>query len=410
MLCAKRVLLMVTGGIAAYKTPDLVRQLIKAGATVTCVLSDSGAKFVTPLTLQSLSGNPVYQDLFSLNDENEMGHIELSRQADLIVVAPATANTLAKMAHGRADDLVSTVLLASNTPILVAPAMNVEMWNNPATQDNLELLKQRSIGIIGPEDGEMACGEWGEGRMSEPATIVLALQNHFATSAPLSNRHAIVTSGPTFEPIDPVRYIANRSSGKQGHAIAAALARLGCRVTLISGPVALDAPQGVHTVDVESAAEMFAAVNAAGPADIAVCAAAVADWRMSQEASSKIKKDQTGTTLDLNLTANVDILQTLSQAGPNRPALVIGFAAETENLVANGRAKLARKGCDWILANDVSAGSGTFGGDDNTVHMISRSGVEDWPTQSKSAVAQTLAARIADHFKACDPNLKSECS
>ncbi|MBL4692657.1 MAG: bifunctional phosphopantothenoylcysteine decarboxylase/phosphopantothenate--cysteine ligase CoaBC, partial [Magnetovibrio sp.] len=353
MLCAKRVLLIVTGGISAYKTPDLVRQLIKAGADVTCVLSESGAKFVTPLTLQSLSGHTVYSDLFSLTQENEMGHIELSRKADLIVVAPATANTLAKMAHGHADDLVSTVLLASNAPILVAPAMNVEMWNNAATQANLAVLQHRSIHAIGPDEGEMACGECGEGRMSEPSAIVDAITDHFKHTAPLSGKHAIVTSGPTHEPIDPVRFIANRSSGKQGHAIAAALHSLGCTVTLISGPVALTAPGGVKTVSIESAQDMLDAVRDAGAADIAICAAAVADWRVENAAAQKLKKTADGTQPNLNLIANVDILQTLSQAGPKRPALVIGFAAETENLIDNARQKLARKGCDWILANDV---------------------------------------------------------
>jgi len=399
MLNGKRVLLIVTGGIAAYKTPDLVRQLKKAGADVRCVLSESGAQFVTALTLQSLSGNPVYSDLFSLTQENEMGHIELSRQADVVLVAPATANTLAKMAQGLADDLVSTLLLATNKPVLAAPAMNVQMWTHAATQDNVRTLKARAIEFIGPDEGEMACGEWGEGRMSEPETIVQAVADFFEAHAPLQGKHAIVTSGPTHEAIDPVRFIANRSSGKQGHAIAEALRNLGCRVTLVSGPVDLAAPQGVGLVQIESAAEMLVAVQAAGPADIAICAAAVADWRVQDPAKHKLKKTDGQTASSLDLVQNADILQTLSQSGPNRPSLVVGFAAETENLVDNARQKLARKGCDWIVANDVSSHVGTFGGDHNTVHLVSRSAVEDWPTQSKSAVAKQLAQRILDYLE-----------
>ena len=398
MLNAKRILLIVTGGIAAYKTPDLVRQLTKSGADVQCVLSTAGAEFVTALTLQSLSGNTVYTDLFSLTDENEMGHIELSRQADVILVAPATANTLAKMAHGLADDLPSTVLLASNKPILVAPAMNVEMWDNAATQDNVKILHQRGVAFIGPDEGALACGEWGQGRMSDVDDIVNAVIHHFEATAPLKGKHAIVTSGPTYEPIDPVRYIANRSSGKQGHAIAKALRNLGCRVTLVSGPVALAEPKGIDVISVESAQDMHQAVQEAGPADIAVCAAAVADWRVESAAAQKLKKQAGETTSSLNLVQNTDILQALSQSGPNRPALVVGFAAETENVVDNARKKLASKGCDWILANDVSDGTNTFGGDQNTIHLVTRAGVENWPPQSKSDVAQQLTELVVAFF------------
>ncbi|PHS76848.1 MAG: bifunctional phosphopantothenoylcysteine decarboxylase/phosphopantothenate--cysteine ligase CoaBC [Rhodospirillaceae bacterium] len=404
MLNAKRILLIVTGGIAAYKTPDLVRQLTKAGADVRCVLSSAGAEFVTPLTLQSLSGNTVYTDLFSLTDENEMGHIELSRQADVILVAPATANTLAKMAHGLADDLPSTVLLASNKPVLVVPAMNVEMWDNAATQDNIKTLQERGVTLIGPNEGELACGEWGQGRMSDVDDIVNAVIHHFNMTAPLKGKHAIVTSGPTFEPIDPVRYIANRSSGKQGHAIARALRSLGCRVTLVSGPVALAEPKGVDVISVQSGEDMYQAVKAAGPADIAVCAAAVADWRVQETASQKLKKQSGQTTSTLNLVQNTDILQALSQAGPDRPTLVVGFAAETQNVVDNARKKLASKGCDWILANDVSAGTNTFGGDHNTIHLVTRSGVEDWKPQSKTDVAEQLAKQVVDFFSSRTTN------
>lgn len=404
MLNAKRVLLIVTGGIAAYKTPELVRLLIKAGASVRCVMSESAKQFVTPLTLQSLSGDRVYDDLFSLTDEHAMGHIELSRQADVVLVAPATANTLAKMAQGLADDLVTTLLLATDKPVLVAPAMNVAMWEHAATRDNVALLKTRGVTFIGPDEGEMACGEWGEGRMSEPAEILAALAAFLDAHAPLKGKHAIVTSGPTVEPIDPVRYIANRSSGKQGHAIAQALRDLGASVTLVSGPVELPDPVGVKTVHVESARDMLAAVNDAlhepAPADIFVAAAAVADWRVADEAEQKLKKSAGANTPSLDLVENPDILATLSQAGPNRPALVVGFAAETETVVEHARAKLAKKGCDWICANDVSSERGTFGGDQNTVHLVTRAGVEDWPTQSKTAVARQLAARIADHFTA----------
>jgi len=398
VLNAKRILLIVTGGIAAYKTPDLVRQLIKAGARVRCVMSKSAEQFVTPLTLASVSGDKVYTDLFSLTDEHEMGHINLSREADVILVAPATANTLAKMAHGLADNLVSTLLLATDKPVLAAPAMNVRMWEHAATRDNVAVLKKRGVTLTGPKEGDMACGEWGEGRMSEPEEILAAVADFLDAHAPLKGKHAIVTSGPTVEPIDPVRYIANRSSGKQGHAIAAALRDLGGAVTLVSGPTQLPDPAGITTVRVERARDMLAAVQSALPADVFVAAAAVADWRMADEATQKIKKSPNFEHSSLNLVENPDILATLAQAGPMRPPLVVGFAAETESVVEHARAKLAKKGCDWICANDVSPERGTFGGDDNTVHLVTRTGVEDWPTQSKTAVAKRLADRIAEHF------------
>ncbi|MCR4378794.1 MAG: bifunctional phosphopantothenoylcysteine decarboxylase/phosphopantothenate--cysteine ligase CoaBC [Rhodospirillales bacterium] len=400
MLNAKRVLLIVTGGIAAYKTPELVRQLKKAGASVSCVVTQAAQQFVTPLTLQSLSGDKVYSDLFSLTDEHEMGHIELSRQADIVIVAPATANMLAKMAQGLADDLAGTLLLATDKPVLVAPAMNVRMWEHAATRDNVAMLKKRAIVFIGPDEGEMACGEWGEGRMSEPEEIVAAIAAFLDAEAPLKGKRAIVTSGPTVEPIDPVRYIANRSSGKQGHAIAAALKDLGCAVILVSGPTHQPDPLGVQTVHVESARDMLAAVETAFPADIFIAAAAVADWRVDLQAPQKIKKSGGAALPEIKLVENPDILAAVSKPGPRRPALVVGFAAETETVIEHARAKLAKKGCDWICANDVSAERKAFGGDENTVHLITRAGIEDWPKQSKTAVARKLARRIADHFAA----------
>ncbi len=412
MLNGKRVLLIVTGGIAAYKTPELVRQLIKAGASVRCVMTKGAEQFVTPLTLSSVSGDKVYTDIFSLTDEHEMGHINLSREADVLLVAPATANTLAKMAHGIADDLATTLLLATDKPVIAAPAMNVRMWEHDATQDNVELLKARHVTMIGPDEGDMACGEWGEGRMSEPEDIVRALDTFFDAVAPLKGLKAIVTSGPTVEPIDPVRFIANRSSGKQGHAIAEALRDLGADVTLVCGPVNLPAPRGLKVINVESARDMKAAVDVALPADIAVCAAAVADWRVDTEAEQKLKKDSSkdnGGIPTLSMVENPDILAGLSQPGPNRPTLVVGFAAETETVVEHARAKLAKKGCDWICANDVSPATRTFGGDDNTVHLVSRTSVEDWPSQSKRAVARQLAARIGEHFSADGTSEQAEC-
>ncbi len=389
--------MVVTGGIAAYKTPELVRRLRERGLSVRCVLTRAGREFVAPLALAAVSEDKVYDDLFSLTDESEMGHIRLSREADLVVVAPATADILAKMAAGLANDLASTLLLATDKPVLAAPAMNVRMWEHPATRANLETLKKRGVAFVGPEEGDMACGEWGLGRMSEPETIVEAVAAFLAKgkSTPtgaLAGLRALVTSGPTWEALDPVRYIANRSSGKQGHAIARALGRAGVRVTLVTGPVALPDPPGVATVHVESAREMLAACEKALPADIAVCAAAVADWRAANPARSKIKKS--GEPPVLALAENPDILKTLARASKRRPRLLIGFAAETGDLVANAKKKRAAKGCDWILANDVSAGTGVFGGDVNTIHLASARGVEAWPALSKDAVAERLVERI----------------
>jgi phosphopantothenoylcysteine decarboxylase/phosphopantothenate--cysteine ligase len=393
----RRILLIVAGGIAAVKVPDLIRRLRERGAAVRCVLTKAGAQFVTPLTLAALSGDKVYSDLFSLTDESEMGHIRLSREADVVLVAPATADIMAKMAHGLADDLATTALLATDKPVLIAPSMNVMMWTHPATQANLATLQHRRITIVGPGAGDLACGEVGDGRMAEVPDIIAALGRMLSKdnrSGTLARRRALVTSGPTYEPIDPVRYIANRSSGKQGHAVAAALAGLGADVTLVSGPTNEPAPDGVKLVAVESAADMLKAVRAALPADVAVCAAAVADWGVSNPAPGKLKKGAKPPTL--RLAPNPDILAAIAQLTKGRPRLVVGFAAETDNLLKNAKAKRAAKGCDWIVANDVSAATGTFGGDSNTVHLVTADGVEDWPTMKKQAVAERLAARIAD--------------
>ena len=396
MLKGRHILLIVGGGIAAYKSLDLVRRLRERGATVRGVLTAGGAEFVTPLALSALTENKVHQDLFDLTDEAEMGHIQLSRSADLIVVAPATADLMAKMAAGLCSDLASTLLLATDTQVLIAPAMNVRMWEHPATQANLATLTARGIEVIGPNEGNMACGEFGPGRMSEPLEIVAAIEQVLGTpSGPLSGKHAIVTSGPTHEPIDPVRYIANRSSGKQGHAIAAALAALGAQVTLVSGPTQQPDPAGVTGVPVQTAREMLSACQSALPADIVVCAAAVADWRVASEGAQKLKKDGSGPP-NLVMAENPDILATLAKPEPNRPGLVIGFAAETENVVEHATAKRIRKGCDWILANDVSAATGTFGGDKNTVHVVTADGVTAWPAMSKRELGKRLARQIAD--------------
>jgi phosphopantothenoylcysteine decarboxylase/phosphopantothenate--cysteine ligase len=394
MLAGKRILLIVGGGIAAYKTLELIRRLRERGAAVRCVLTAAGAEFVTPLSLAALSGDKVYGELFSLTDEAEMGHIELSRAADLVVAAPATADLMAKMATGRADDLASTALLATDKRVLIAPAMNLRMWQHPATQANLATLEGRGVLRVGPNEGDMACGEYGPGRMAEPDEILAAIADFFGRDAPLSGRRALVTSGPTLEAIDPVRYIANRSSGRQGHAVALALARLGADTTLVTGPTALSDPAGVAVVHVESAADMLAACTGALPVDVAVCAAAVSDWRIAAPRQSKIKKNG-GAPPQLELAANPDILATLAAAGNARPRLVIGFAAETENVVEQARAKRTAKGCDWILANDVAPGTGTFGGAENTLHLIDAEGVESWPRMSKQAAAERLAARIA---------------
>jgi phosphopantothenoylcysteine decarboxylase/phosphopantothenate--cysteine ligase len=400
-LTGRHVLLVVAGGIAAYKSLELIRLLRRDGCAVTCVLTRGGAEFVTPLSLQAISEGKVYTDLFSLTDESEMGHIQLSRAADLVVVAPASADILAKMAAGLADDLASTLLLATDKRVLVAPAMNVRMWLHPATAANMATLIARGVAVVGPDEGAMACNEYGFGRLAEPPTILDAIAALLTTgNRPLTGRHALVTSGPTHEPIDPVRYLANRSSGQQGHAVAAALADMGARVTLISGPVTIPDPPNVTLVRVETADEMMRACQNALPADIAVMAAAVADWRVAEVVAGKIKKVPGAPTPVLTLVQNPDILATLSQPGPGRPSLVVGFAAETDDLLDNAVAKRTRKGCDWIVANDVSPATGIMGGGENMVHLITEAGVEDWPRLPKQEVARRLAARIAEKFQA----------
>ena len=394
-LSGKRVLLIVSGGIAAYKALELIRLLRGRGCGVSCVLTGAGAQFVTPLSLQALSESKVFTDLFSLTDESEMGHIQLSRSADLVVVVPASADLLAKMAAGLAGDLASTLLLATDKPVLVAPAMNVRMWLHAATKASMALLAGRGIHVVGPDEGAMACNEFGPGRLAEPPAILAAIEALLAPSGPLAGKHALVTSGPTHEPIDPVRYIANRSSGRQGHAIAAALAELGARVTLVSGPVSVPDPAGVVITHVESAQQMLDACQSALPADVAIFAAAVADWRVVGASSGKIKKVPGAAPPALELVANPDILATIAQRGPRRPRLVIGFAAETDDLMANAQAKRVRKNADWIVANDVSPATGIMGGEENVVHLITADGVEDWPRLAKQDVARRLAARIA---------------
>lgn len=400
-LTDKRILLIVSGGIAAFKSLDLIRRLRERGASVRCVLTKGGAQFVTPLSLSALSEDKVYGDIFSLTDESEMGHIQLSRDADLLVVCPATADIMAKMAGGLADDLATTALLATDKPVMVVPAMNVRMWEHAATQANIATLENRGVLRVGPVAGDMACGEYGDGRMADVPDILTAIEGFFAGAGakPLAGRRALVTSGPTREPIDPVRFIANHSSGKQGHAIAAALSHLGADTVLVTGPVNLPDPPGLSVVHIESAREMLDACEQALPADVAVFAAAVADWRVKDAAASKIKKDK-GAPAALELTENPDILKTIATAtGNRRPALVVGFAAETDDIVKNATEKRARKGCDWLLANDVSPASGTFGGDSNTLHLVRDGGVEDWPRMSKAAAADRLAGCVADYFK-----------
>lgn len=394
MLSSKRVLLIISGGIAAYKSLELIRLLKKQGAEVTPVLTKAAQEFVTPLSVSALAGEKVYTDLFDLTDEAEMGHIQLSRVADLVVVAPATADLMAKMAQGRADDLASTLLLATDTPVMIAPAMNVRMWDHSATQRNLATLKDDGVLVIGPNEGEMACGEFGPGRMSEPQEIVAAIQTKLA-DGPLKGKRVLVTSGPTHEPIDPVRYIANRSSGAQGTAIAAALVALGAEVTFVSGPADVSPPSGVNLVKVQTAQEMLGAVQDALPMDGAIFAAAVADWRVSSSSDRKIKKDS-GKLPTLEFAENPDILATVSQMVSGRPALVVGFAAETNDVLANATAKRKRKGCDWIVANDVSPETGIMGGSENAAILISDDGSEEWPRMSKIETADRLAARIAD--------------
>ena len=391
----KRVLLIVGGGIAAYKSCELVRLLRKRGHAVRCVLTEGASHFVTPMTLAALSEDRVYTSLWDLKDEHEMGHIQLSREADLVVVAPATADLLARMAGGQAGDLATTVLLATDKPVFAAPAMNVRMWLHSATQRNVARLRADGVRVLEPDEGAMACGEWGPGRLPEPPAIADAIEAMLNPAArPLAGRHALVTAGPTLEPIDPVRYLANRSSGRQGFAIAEALAMLGARVTLVAGPVALSTPAGVDRIDVGTAHEMAAAVQAALPADVAVMVAAVADWRV-ETAPQKTKKGEAAPALQL--VENPDILTTLARS-PIRPRLVVGFAAETERVVEHAIAKRARKGADWIVANDVSGD--VMGGDANAVHLVTPDGVEDWPRLPKEAVATRLAARIAAELDA----------
>lgn len=388
------ILLIIGGGIAAYKSLLLIRQLQKRGIAVRAILTKAGAEFVTPLSVGALTRDRVYQDLFNLTDEAAMGHIALSRSADLVVVAPATADLMAKAANGLANDLASTTLLATDKPVLMAPAMNVRMWHHPATQRNLATLRRDGVRFVGPNDGEMADGESGMGRVAEPEEIAAAIEAALAVPGPLSGRTALVTAGPTHEPLDPVRYLANRSSGKQGYAIAAALAAAGADTTLVSGPVDLIAPPGVKLVRVETALEMQAACEAALPVDVAIFAAAVADWRPVSIANSKLKKDGDAMPPAIALTPNPDILAAISHAA-KRPRLVVGFAAETENVIAHAIAKRTRKGCDWIIANDVSAATGVMGGDNNRVHLITANGQEDWPELHKREVGIRLAARIA---------------
>lgn len=394
MLTGKRILLVIGGGIAAYKALELIRLLRGRGAAVTPVLTRAGAEFVTPLSVSALAGVAVQSELFDLTAEAEMGHIQLSRAADLLVVAPATADLMAKMAQGRADDLASTLLLATDKPVLIAPAMNVRMWQHPATQRNLAQLQADGVRLVGPDAGEMACGEYGPGRLAEPAAILAAIEAALV-GGPLAGRHVLVTSGPTHEPIDPVRYIANRSSGAQGTAIAAALRDLGARVTFVTGPASVAPPAGVTVVRVETAREMLRAVQAALPAEAAVMAAAVADWRVANAGAQKMKKDGTGRAPALEFAENPDILATVSQMAEGRPRLVVGFAAETETVTAHATSKRARKGCDWIVANDVSPGTGIMGGAENAVTLITAAGAEDWPRMGKDAVARRLAERIA---------------
>ena len=393
-LSDKRILLIVGGGIAAYKALELTRLLRKAGVGVRPILTKAGEQFVTPLSLAAISEDKVYSELFSLTDEAEMGHIELSRSADLVVVAPATADLIAKAVHGHASDLASTTLLATDKPVLMAPAMNVRMWEHPATRRNVAQLKADGVLFVGPDEGAMACGEYGFGRLAEPPAIFEAIMAALAGPAarPLAGKRAIVTAGPTAEPIDPVRVLTNRSSGKQGFAIAQALAELGAEVTLVAGPVAVPTPAGVRRVDIETAREMLAACEAALPADIAVCVAAVSDWRPESAAGTKMKKGADGPPA-ITLVENPDILATLSQSA-RRPTLVVGFAAETNDVEAYAKAKLTKKGCDWIVANDVSI-AGTMGGDDNAVSIVTKDGVERWDRTAKSEVARKLAERMA---------------
>ncbi|WP_043950404.1 bifunctional phosphopantothenoylcysteine decarboxylase/phosphopantothenate--cysteine ligase CoaBC [Candidatus Phaeomarinobacter ectocarpi] len=395
MLDGKRILLIIGGGIAAYKSLELARLIRRRGGEVRAIITKAGQEFVTPLSVGGLTHDKVYTDLFDLTAEADMGHIQLSRDADLLVVCPATADLMAKIAHGRADDMASTALLATDKPVMIVPAMNVRMWEHAATQRNLAQLIADGVSVVGPTEGSMACGEFGPGRLVEPDEIVEAIEAKLGGKQLLAGRKAIVTAGPTHEPIDPVRYIANRSSGKQGYAIAEALARLGADTHLVSGPTALGDPRGVNITRVETAREMLAATEAALPADIAICAAAVADWRADTSTNSKLKKDGSGAVPPLSLVENPDILAMLSAAGPKRPQLVVGFAAETDDVIDHATAKRVRKGCDWIVANDVSPGTGIMGGDSNTVHIITDGAAEHWDPMPKAQVATKLAERVA---------------
>ncbi|NOE19822.1 bifunctional phosphopantothenoylcysteine decarboxylase/phosphopantothenate--cysteine ligase CoaBC [Ruegeria atlantica] len=394
MLSSKRILLIIGGGIAAYKSLDLIRRLRERGADVTPVLTRAAEEFVTPLSVSALAGEKGYRDLFDLTDEAEMGHIQLSRSADLIVVAPATADLMGKMAAGLANDLASTLLMATDTPVLCAPAMNVRMWTHPATQRNLKQLQADGVRFVGPNEGDMACDEYGPGRMSEPLEIVTAVKARLS-AGPLAGRRVLVTSGPTHEPIDPVRYIANRSSGAQGAAVARALAELGAEVTFVTGPADVPPPVGVRVVPVETAQQMSDAVDAALPVDAGIFAAAVADWRVASASDKKLKKSRDGLPV-LEFAENPDILKRVSGMGANRPPLVVGFAAETDNVIEHATAKRLRKGCDWIVANDVSPATGIMGGSENAVILISDNGAEEWPRMGKDEVARRLAAKIAD--------------
>jgi phosphopantothenoylcysteine decarboxylase / phosphopantothenate---cysteine ligase len=389
----RRILLVIGGGIAAYKAAELVRLIRREGGSVTCVLTEAGTRFVTPLTLAALSENPVHTTLWDLKNEVEMGHIRLSREADLVVVCPATADLMARMAAGMADDLATTLLLATDKPVMAVPAMNVRMWQHEATIANVATLRARGVTVMEPDEGAMACGEFGPGRLPEPEAIMAAIRARFGAARPLTGKHVLITAGPTHEPIDPVRYIANRSSGKQGFALAAAAAEAGAQVTLIAGPVALPTPPGVCRVDVETACEMAEAVDAALPCDVAIMVAAVADWRVADAAGQKRKKDGTGRIAPLELVENPDILAGLGHA-VLKPRLLIGFAAETEHVIAHAEAKLARKGADWIIANDVSGD--VMGGADNTVHIVTAAGVDSLPRMPKAEVARAIIAKVAD--------------
>lgn len=411
MLHNKRILLIIGGGVAAYKALDLIRRLRERGVQVRAILTRAGAEFVTPLAVASLSGEKCYSDLFSLTDEAEMGHIRLSREADLVLVVPATADLMAKMANGLANDLASTALLATDKQVMLAPAMNVQMWANPATKRNVATLRADGVLIVGPDDGLMACGETGAGRLSSGEEILEAVETFFASQAtprPLTGKKALVTAGPTHEPIDPVRYIANCSSGKQGYALAASLAALGADVTLVSGPTALPAPVGVRRIDVQRATEMAEACEAALPVDIALCVAAVADWRVADEQAEKIKKTPDGAPPAFRFVENPDILADIATHATKRPALVIGFAAETGNILARAKNKHRRKGCDWIIANDVSPASGIMGGDETTITLITKSGHEQWSRYSKKDMAEKLALRIADYFSSPLPDRQTD--